>query len=473
MIQEQANILEGQTLKDSIFTVSQVINYLKGLLKADNFISNIGIVGEVTGLKRHNSGHIYFSLKDDDSLIKCAFFRGYQTHTYDFLTEGSQVIAFGRIDIYNKRGDLQFYVKSISDYGRGRLYAELERLKQEYAKKGYFDKDLKRPIPKFPERVGVVTASTGAAIRDILRVYSERGFDCQIFLAGSRVQGKGAEIEIASSIRLLDSMGLDVIIVARGGGSYEDLWCFNEPQVVEAIFRAKTPIVTGIGHEIDFTLADFTADYRAATPTQAAEIVFSSRIEYLKHVQGLRSRLLNSLYSNLVKYRNELKVNSIKRMYSNVTSNVEMEVQNLDNLNIRMFSAISNIINSDKKKINSFFKLIPKIQQSISNMSSRLSEYKPYRMIRGLNVGLVKKRDAINMYKRQLYYILTNTLEKRAIKLRHVYEKLELLSPDNILKRGYVIVKRDGKLVKRSNMLKDGDKIVLNFYDGKIKASIE
>lgn len=260
-------------MSDYIVSVSQLNEYVHGLLSNDMLIRNIGVRGEISGFKRHTSGHLYFSIKDENALIRCVMFRQ-QAYELDVRPcDGMQVIAFGRVDIYQKDGQYQFYVQSMQECGEGELYRRFIQLKAKMQAKGYFEQTRKKELPYLPKCVGIVTSETGAALQDMLSIIARRFPKMNVLLCPASVQGVGASKEIAKAIRTLDKSGrVDVMIVGRGGGSMEDLWAFNEQDVAEAIYNCKTPIISAVGHETDFTIADFVADMRAPTPSAAAEL---------------------------------------------------------------------------------------------------------------------------------------------------------------------------------------------------------
>ena len=256
----------------SVYTVSQVTSYIKNMFTQDFALNRVSIKGEVSNCKYHTSGHIYFTLKDGGAQIAAVMFAG-QRKGLDFtLAEGQEVIVSGTVDVYEKDGRYQLYAKEIKREGRGDLFCRFEKLRDELEEMGMFDGCYKQPIPKYATRIGIVTASTGAAIRDIMNITSRRNPYVQLILYPALVQGEKAKYSIVQGIKTLDQMGLDVLIVGRGGGSIEDLWAFNEEMVARAIFECHTPVISAVGHETDVTIADYVADLRAPTPSAAAEL---------------------------------------------------------------------------------------------------------------------------------------------------------------------------------------------------------
>lgn len=264
---------------NNVYSVGQVNRYVKNMFTQDYFLQNIYVKGEVSNCKYHSTGHIYFTLKDEGGTLKCVMFAGSRRGLAFRMKDGDKVIAGGRVDVYERDGVYQFYAKEITLEGAGALYERYLALKQELEDMGMFAQEYKQPIPEFAHRVGIVTSPTGAAIRDIINVSTRRNPFIQSILYPALVQGEGAVVSIVRGIRMLDEAGVDVIIVGRGGGSIEELWAFNEEEVARAIFECHTPVISAVGHETDFTIADFVADLRAPTPSAAARaVVLSSAI---------------------------------------------------------------------------------------------------------------------------------------------------------------------------------------------------
>ncbi|HNX69062.1 MAG TPA: exodeoxyribonuclease VII large subunit [Candidatus Omnitrophota bacterium] len=273
-----------------IYTVSQLNRQVRFLLES-NF-PGVWVEGEISNFKHHTSGHMYLTLKDETSQIQAAFFSQHQRGLKFQLKDGLKVLAFCRVSIYEARGSYQLYIERIEPKGVGALQLAFQQLKEKLAKEGLFDEERKRPIPKFPKAVGVVTSPTGAAIQDILNVVNRRFCGTHLLLYPAKVQGEGAAQEIAQAIEALNRQGeAEVLIVGRGGGSIEDLWAFNEEPVARAVFNSRIPVISAVGHETDWTICDFVADLRAPTPSAAAELVVASRFELQKQVAGNGERI--------------------------------------------------------------------------------------------------------------------------------------------------------------------------------------
>lgn len=307
----------------NIYSVSQVSQYIKSLISEDYFLSRIYVRGEVSNCKYHSSGHIYFTLKDRGGTIACVMFAGSRASGLKFrLAEGQQVIVLGNINVYERDGRYQLYAREIIMEGFGLLYAQYEALKKELNALGYFDPNHKKSIPFYPKRIGIVTARTGAAIQDMLQISARRNPYIQLILYPAIVQGEQAVDSIVRGIRYLDQLGLDVMIVGRGGGSIEDLWAFNEKAVAQAIFECQTPIISAVGHETDWTISDMVADLRAPTPSAAAEMavpewaVIQQRIEeYSRRLEMKMEDRLNYYHQMVGRYHMQLKyVSPMSRM---------------------------------------------------------------------------------------------------------------------------------------------------------------
>lgn len=301
------------------YTVSQVNGYIKNLISSDYLLRNIVIRGEISNCKYHSMGHIYFTLKDESSSMPCVMFKGSIGGGLKFrLEDGQAVLITGSVNVYERDGRYQLYASKIllADDGKGKLAEEYEKLKIKLYEEGLFDFEIKKPIPKHPKAVGIVTAKTGAAIQDIMNIARRRNPYVQLYLYPAKVQGEGAAETIVRGIETLDKMGLDTIIIGRGGGSIEDLWAFNEEIVARAIFAAKTPIISGTGHEIDNTIADYVADLRAPTPSAAAELAIDNVIDTLNRVKTLRTSIDREMSSKVrdAGFRLEKLKNALERL---------------------------------------------------------------------------------------------------------------------------------------------------------------
>ena len=298
----------------NVYSVKQVNAYIKNMFTQDFMLNRIYIKGEVSNCKYHTSGHIYFSLKDESGSIACIMFASNRSGLGFRMQDGQQVVALGNITAYERDGKYQLYAKEIILDGAGLLYEKFEALKKELSEMGMFAEEYKQPIPKFAKKIGIVTAPTGAAIRDIMNVSSRRNPYVQLILYPALVQGEGAANSIVKGIQMLDKQNVDIIIVGRGGGSIEDLWAFNEEIVARAIFECKTPVISAVGHETDTTIADFVSDMRAPTPSAAAELAVFEYIAFENFIEEKRLKLKRAMIqkmqlerAQLDKYRMKLK----------------------------------------------------------------------------------------------------------------------------------------------------------------------
>ena len=290
----------------SIYSVSQINKYIKNMFQNDYMLQRLEIRGEISNLKYHSSGHIYFTLKDENSAIKCVMFSQYARALSFRFEEGMQVVVSGGADVYERDGSYQIYVKAAKQDGIGNLYEEFEKLKNKLSELGMFDPLYKQPIPKFSKTIGVITAPTGAAVRDIIDVSKRRNPGVQIILFPAIVQGKEAPASIIEGIKALENLKVDVIILGRGGGSIEDLWGFNDEAVAQAIFDCSIPIISAVGHETDFTIADFVSDLRAPTPSAAAELANADVASLVRELRNKKELLTKDINHLLISYRQDI-----------------------------------------------------------------------------------------------------------------------------------------------------------------------
>ena len=327
-------------MKIKVLSVSEVNNYLKRVVDNDFILNNLSVKGEISNLTYHSSGHIYFSIKDNSGKLSCIMFRSQAEKLTFVLEEGAEVVISGRLSVYTQSGSVQLYCNSIERAGIGKLYIEFEKLKEKLSKKGYFDEKHKKPIPTFVKRIGVVTSETGAVFRDIINVTRRRNSMVDIVLYPAKVQGENAYKEVIEGINYFNSQKtVDVIIIGRGGGSLEELWNFNEEELAECIYKSKLPIVSAVGHEVDFTISDFVSDLRAATPSQAAELVAPVEADIFERLDNtylalnrMIMDLINREKDQLDKFERILKLNSPIVKISNSYLQIDNYKQKLDKL---------------------------------------------------------------------------------------------------------------------------------------------
>ena len=335
----------------NVYSVKQVNAYIKNMFTQDFMLNRIYVKGEVSNCKYHTSGHIYFSLKDESGSIACIMFAGNRNGLGFRMQDGQQVIALGNVTTYERDGKYQLYAKEIILDGAGLLYEKFEALKRELGEMGMFSEEYKQPIPKYAKRIGIVTAPTGAAIRDIMNVSARRNPYVQLILYPALVQGDGAAESIVKGISMLDEYGVDVMIVGRGGGSIEDLWAFNEEIVARAIFECKTPIISAVGHETDTTIADYVADMRAPTPSAAAELAVFEYHALENFLEEKRLKLKRTLYQKIQFERMKLERYRVKMNYLHPRTKLQKQQQRSIETEQRIRNAMERKLNLAKQRL--------------------------------------------------------------------------------------------------------------------------
>ncbi|MCD2478082.1 exodeoxyribonuclease VII large subunit [Mammaliicoccus lentus] len=437
---------------DKYLTVTAITKYIKYKFDQDPHLQNVFIKGEISNFKRHSSGHLYFALKDDKGVLSAMMFKSNANQLSFEPKEGDQVLIEGRIGVYESRGSYQIYVQTMQLDGIGLLYEKFEALKKELAEKGYFNADHKLSIPKYPKKIAVLTASTGAAIRDICSTLDKRYPLAEQVLISTLVQGKGAKDNIINNIKEADSMGVDVIIVGRGGGSIEDLWSFNEKEVVEAIYNCSTPIISAVGHETDTTLSDFVSDVRAATPTQAAVIATPDINALYQLIQNARQYLTKHITQDI--QREKQRLNQLSSYYKLKTPSLlyDQETQLLDDYQKQLNRNLEQTILQYKHRMD-----ILQNKLRIGPISNRIFQYR-------------QDFDRLKYEQNQLINrILTDKKQLLANKL----VQLDTLSPTQTMLRGYSIIEKDDKIITSKDDLSVEDEITVNLKDGKIKANVK
>ena len=417
-------------MEKKYITVGTLNRYLKNKFDTDPNIQRVCLKGEISNFKGHTRGHLYFTLKDEESRINAVMF-SFNASKLTFVPEdGMKVLVEGKVSIYPPTGAYQIYVEEMTNDGLGNLYLKYEALKKELEQKGLFASSHKKPIPKYPEKIGIVTAPTGAAIKDILSTIKRRYPICETILFPCLVQGELAKDDIAKQINEANNWDLDVLIVGRGGGSIEDLWGFNEVVVAEAIYNSRRPIISAVGHEIDFTIADFVADLRAPTPTGAAEMAVPNMSDLNTLLDQYKIRFTNKIRSKLDNYKDKLNIIKNSYVLTNPLAVYELKEQKLTNL--------------------------------IDNMNSIIEK------------KLEQNASRLNMLKNN--YLLNHPeelLKTSKHKLSLIINKLELLNPLSILSKGYSIVKKDNLIIKDAVNLNENDKINIKLYNGEIDAVVK
>ncbi len=434
--------------------ISDLNNYIKLMFDENPYLKKVYLRGEISNFKNHSRGHLYFTLKDETSRINAVMFYS-QAMNINFVPEdGINVLVEGRISSYPAQGSYQIYVDKMEVDGIGELYIEFEKLKKKLAQEGLFADDHKKPIPKIPQRIGIVTAPTGAAIKDIISTIKRRFPLCETILFPSLVQGASAAQDIVKNIQEADSgkYDLDCLIVGRGGGSIEDLWAFNEEIVARAIYEARVPIISAVGHEIDFTIADFVADMRAPTPTGAAEMAVPTTIEIKNVLHSFQIRLNENIHNKL--HNNTLKLQALKNTYvlKNPLTLYELKEQKLDTL-------IDSLNNYIHKSLDNY-------QLILTNLKNSYILNNPFNLIK-------QPQEKLEFLSKSLYNNITNILEKKTYLKDLLINTLKLVNPLGILDKGYSLVKKDNKLIKDSQDLKVNDSLNIQFLKGQVIAEVK
>ena len=334
-----------------VYTVKQVNSYIKNMFKQDFLLNSVSVKGEISNCKYHTSGHIYFTLKDADAALSVIMFASQAARLAFKLKDGMSVVVSGRVDVFDAAGKYQLYANTVQQEGIGELYQKYEQLKQYYEDMGYFAKEYKRPLPAFTRKLGVVTSKTGAAVQDIMNISRRRNPYIQIVLYPAYVQGEHAKQSVVNGIAKLDKLGLDCIIVGRGGGSIEDLWAFNEPEVVEAVFNASTPIISAVGHETDFTLTDFVADMRAPTPSAAAELAVTEVAAVENKIYEYERRLKQMMMYSLTAKRDYLERLKLQMEYLNPVNQIYDKRQRLMNIEDKLNMLIKRCVADNRNRL--------------------------------------------------------------------------------------------------------------------------
>ena len=418
-------------MDDKTFTVSEINALINKKLKMDPNFKNILVKGEISNFSTNSfSGHSYFTLKDEDSQIDAVMFKGMKDRFLNFEPkDGMKVIIKGKIEVYVKNGKYQLYATKITEDGIGNLHIAFDHLKKKLKKEGLFEDTHKKEIPKYPNSIGVVTAPTGAAIRDIITTIKKRYPICEVIIFPTLVQGEQAKYQIVKQIRNAQNYNLDTLIVGRGGGSIEDLWPFNEEDVAREIYSCKIPVISAVGHEVDFTISDFVADKRAPTPTGAAQIAVPELNEVKFRVNTVKDKLNKNIANTITQHKTKLQHISEKSVLKNPEEIYEIKEMHLDNLVNKLNYTSKNIITQNQNKL---FKL--------------------------KNSSILKNPQEI--------------INKKQEKINNNITKLEVLNPLSTLKRGYSIAKSEGKIISSAKDVKKDDEIDIEFDDGIINTKV-
>lgn len=432
-------------------TVSALNRYLKAKIDADTQLQKILIKGEISNFKHHSSGHLYFTLKDEKSRINAVMFSSKANKMLFELENGMKVLIQASVSVYDVAGTYQLYVDSIEQDGLGNLFLRYEQLKKQLSLEGLFDLDKKITIPKFPSKIAVLSAYPSAALADIVRTINLRFPVVRVIVFPIPVQGKDAYIHIIRTLNYVDTLKFSTIIIARGGGSLEDLWNFNEEGLARAICNCKTPIISGVGHEVDFTICDFVADYRAATPTAAAIKATPDLIELKQSVNNLQYKL-NTLMKQKITLNEQL-LRRIKSFY--------------------LFKNPDKLFEDKKAKVDYLYDRLNDI--FTYNLSNQCNKAKHLMQIfnHQANLFTINQNNHLNLINQSMKQLMKQKMKYEQERFYYLVSKLNTLSPLTTLERGYAIILKDEKIISKADDLKSGDKVEIKMKGGSQKAIIE
>ena len=416
-------------MQDKYISISQLTRYIKFKFDNDEHLAHVFLRGEISNFKAHTRGHYYFTLKDETSRINAVMFASNVVKMNFRPADGMKVLVTGRISVYEATGGYQIYVEEMVEDGVGNLYVQFEELKKKLQQEGLFDPEHKKKIPKIPKTVGIITAPTGAAIRDILSTIKRRWPITKTILFPSLVQGASAAPEIIKQIEKAQEYDIDVLIVGRGGGSIEDMWCFNDEQVARAIYACKIPVISAVGHEIDFTIADFVADLRAPTPTGAAEMAVPNISDFYQYFGQIELRLEQAIMTMITSKKDQLETLKKSYILTNPIAMYQVKEQRFDSLFEKIHLLMNSIIANEKNNC-----LI--LKQKLENNIQKVLENEQHRYLHALN-------------------------------------KLEILNPLLTIKRGYSITRNQDHVVTSIQQVKPHDKLKIEVTDGLIEARVE
>lgn len=443
---------------ESIWSVSKVTRKIRNLIEIN--VGEAWVEGEVSNLRIQRSGHQYFTLKDDGAQLSCAMFKSSAMRQRHQLEDGQKVLVFGEFSVYEARGSYQLIAKEVRPRGLGDLQARFERLKQKLAAEGVFDQERKQALPTFPTCVAVVTSATGAALQDMLNVWKRRSPWLHIIVSPVRVQGSGAEHEIARAVEDLNSWAIngvrtapDLIIVARGGGSLEDLWCFNEEIVARTIAASELPVVSGVGHEIDFTIADLVADARAPTPSAAAEIVAPDMTELKQRIAALTARGQRHVSRHLDTLAMQLRGYATSTLFQTPRFVLRESQQKLDSL-------LDELGDTAEGAIKSREELLRDHKEALSHLSPTNQ------------LNLIGER--LDRFETRITAAVQSRLDRQAEKLSAVGKVLKAIGPEHVIKRGYSLTTDSkGKILRDPAEVQRGERLITRLAKGEIRSTVD
>lgn len=432
-------------------TVSALTQYIKVKLENDQHLKKVLLKGEISNFKRHSSGHFYFSLKDDKASISVMMFQTYAKTIQFEPKEGDKVLVEGYISVYEARGTYSLSLYQMTLDGIGDLYLKYEKLKKEFEAMGYFSPDIKKPIPKFPKAIGVITSPTGAVIQDIKTTVSRRYLLTKVILYPVLVQGEGSKDDLVKKIRQANKDNLvDVIILGRGGGSIEDLWSFNEAEVVMAIYESKIPIITAIGHETDTTLSDYVSDLRAATPTAAAELATPNTVDLLNDIKEKRRLLDYYMFERMNRMRQQLLFLDERLQGMSPKTKLIQEKRSLDQTLLRLNLIYSNQLKDRLYKTNL-------LKQSLISPEEKIEKY----------------HQRFNDLSEKMNYLFKNQITQKIYTYQNISDKIESLNPLKVMDRGFALTTKNKSVVTSIEDVCIGDILEVELKDGVIKTEVK
>lgn len=433
--------------EEVVYSVSDINRLIKG--KIESHFKTVWIQAEISNFKAHSSGHYYFSLKDESSQISAVMFKGLNSKLKFRPESGMEVVVQGKVTVYEPRGNYQVFCQQMEPVGAGALQKAFEQLKLKLQKEGLFSQETKKPLPLFPQSIGVVTSPTGAAIQDILNVLGRRCRSAQVTVIPARVQGDTSAQEVARAIEQANQVGgFDVLIVGRGGGSLEDLWCFNEEVVARAIYASEIPIISAVGHEVDFSISDFVADLRAPTPSAAAEVVAKSGDELLDKIKNFQGRLLRA---------QKQKIRALNEQAGFLAKRLVDPKRRLEDLSIQCDDLLQRLQNSMVRNIKQF-------QMSLDLLFEKIKDPREGLKLRGQKIEHLNQR---------LNGLMQQSVQTKKQNLKRSMGLLNSLSPLAVVERGFSITYKDKEIIREAQQVEPGDQLDLQLSKGALRVSVE
>ncbi|WP_096182662.1 exodeoxyribonuclease VII large subunit [Effusibacillus lacus] len=443
--------------KEQILSVSDLTVLIKRLFEQNPYLSDCWVRGEISNFTRHSSGHMYFTLKDSGSRIKSVMFASKNRNLNFLPKEGMKVLIRGYVSVYERDGQYQLYVEEMQPDGIGSLYLAFQQLKERLEKEGLFLQEHKKQIPRFPKVIGVVTSPTGAAVRDIITTIRRRYPVAHVLLHPVLVQGTEAPQSIAAAIQQLNTqpeLAIDVLILGRGGGSLEELWAFNEEVVARAIFASQIPVISAVGHETDFTIADFVADVRAATPTAAAELAVPHLMELFRHLDSEQQRMATALAGRMREMKRRFETLEQSPVFTRPTDRIHQLRQRIDHTENELELVLTKLAGTRNKQVN--------------DLMQRLARRSPVERV-------MRTEQQFGFLLQKLSAAMTNRMTAAGTRLDRMIDKLDAYSPLQVMKRGYSLtyrVDKDKQLIRSIREVQLGDKLNVRLQDGWLDCQV-